>query len=106
MTWFFTDLARFKAEREAIETFGLMHEWFVFGGWRYDDRMRLVLDADIIAGGKTWPIYLQFPEFYPDAPPSVFPAPYSSVGPITNTGRAENCASNTDPITGQPTSPG
>ena len=73
MTWFFTDLARFKAEREAIETFGLMHEWFVFGGWRYDDRMRLVLDADIIAGGKTWPIYLQFPEFYPDAPPSVFP---------------------------------
>ncbi|ARP99679.1 E2/E1-associated domain-containing protein [Pseudorhodoplanes sinuspersici] len=73
MTWFFSDVARFKAEREALESFGLTHSWFVFDGWRYDDRMRLVLDADIVVGGKTWPIYLQFPQFYPDAPPSVFP---------------------------------
>jgi molybdopterin/thiamine biosynthesis adenylyltransferase len=73
VTWFFSDLARFKAEREALESFGLTHEWFVFVGWRLDERMRLVLYADIVAGGKTWPIYLQFPQFYPDAPPSVFP---------------------------------
>lgn len=73
MTWFFTDLARFKAERQALEALTETHNWFVFRGWRFDGRFRLVLDAEIITNGKTWPIYLQFPEFFPDAPPSVFP---------------------------------
>ena len=73
MTWYFTDLARRKAEREGLEQFGIANDWFVPLGWRFDERMRLVLDADIIAGGKTWPIYLQYPEFFPHTPPSVFP---------------------------------
>lgn len=73
MTWFFTDIARRKAEREALEEFGIAHDWFVPLGWRFDERMRLVLDADIVAGGKTWPVYLQYPDFFPHTPPSVFP---------------------------------
>lgn len=73
MTWILTDLARFKAEREGLERFGLTHDWFVLGSWRFDKRMRLVLDADIIVGDRTWPVYLQFPDFFPHTPPSVFP---------------------------------
>lgn len=73
MTWLLSNLARYKAEREALEAFGLTHDWFVFGGWRIDDRFRLVLDADILAGDRSWPIFLQYPQFFPDTPPSVFP---------------------------------
>lgn len=71
--WFLSDLARLKAEREGIEHFGVVTDWFVPRGWRLDDRMRLVLDADINAGGKTWPICLRYPELFPNSPPSVFP---------------------------------
>lgn len=73
MTWFFTDVARLKVEREGLERFGIEHDWFMPLGWRFDERMRLVLDADIIAGGKSWPVYLQYPDFFPHTPPSVFP---------------------------------
>lgn len=73
MTWFFHDLARLKAEREGLEGFSVTTDWFVPIMWHLDDRMRLVLDADLKAGGKTWPIYLQYPELFPHSPPSIFP---------------------------------
>ena len=38
-----------------------------------DDNMRLVLDADIAAGNRVFPIFLRFPEMFPFSPPSVFP---------------------------------
>jgi molybdopterin/thiamine biosynthesis adenylyltransferase len=73
VTWFFKDVARLKSEREGLDRFGIEHDWFVPLGWRFDDRLRLILDADIHAGGRIWPIYLQYPDFFPHTPPSVFP---------------------------------
>lgn len=73
MTWFLTDVARLKSEREAIERFGIEHDWFTPLDWRLDDRFRLVLDADIVAGERTWPVYLQYPQLFPHTPPSVYP---------------------------------
>jgi hypothetical protein len=73
VTWFFKEVARLKSEREELDRFGIDHDWFVPLGWRFDDRLRLILDADVIAGGRTWPIYLQYPDFFPHTPPSVFP---------------------------------
>ena len=73
MTWYLSDFGRWKAEREGLERLGIDTQWFVPLGWRIDDRARLVLDADILAGNRTWPVLLQFPEFFPHTPPSVFP---------------------------------
>ena len=73
MTWFIENLARLKAEREALEQFSTEHEWFVICGWRTNERLRLILDADIVCGGKVWPIFLQYPDLFPHTPPSVFP---------------------------------
>lgn len=38
-----------------------------------DTDTRLILDANITAGGKTWPVFLRYPDFFPHSPPSVFP---------------------------------
>ena len=73
MTWYISDFGRFRTEREGLEQFGIRADWFVPLRWRFDDSMRLVLEADIAVGGKNWPIYLQYPELFPHTPPSVFP---------------------------------
>ena len=73
MTWFITDIARLKSEREGLETFALRNDWFVPLGWRLEDNMRLVLDAEIVVGGRTFPVFLRYPEMFPFSPPSVFP---------------------------------
>jgi sulfur-carrier protein adenylyltransferase/sulfurtransferase len=73
VTWYLTDIARYKSEREGLETFALAADWFVPKGWRMDENMRLVLDADIAVGSRIFPIFLRFPEMFPFSPPSVFP---------------------------------
>jgi molybdopterin/thiamine biosynthesis adenylyltransferase len=73
VTWYFSDLARFRAEREGLEVFALNVDWFVTIRWRVDDSLRLVLDAEIVAGGRVYPIFLRYPHLFPHTPPSVFP---------------------------------
>lgn len=73
MTWYIEDVARWKAERQGLEAFGAATEWFEPLGWRIDTNTRLILDANITAGGMTWPVFLRFPDFFPHSPPSVFP---------------------------------
>jgi len=73
VTWYVTDLARFQSERAGLDTLADASDWFITIGWRIDDKIRLVLDAEIIAGGRTYPIFLQYPDLYPYTPPSVFP---------------------------------
>ncbi|MDE5446141.1 hypothetical protein GWG65_33050 [Bradyrhizobium sp. CSA207] len=73
MTWYLTDVARFRAERQVIEILAQTVDWFSTTTWRFDDRLRLVLDAEIEAGGRIYPIYLQYPDMFPHTPPSVFP---------------------------------
>jgi sulfur-carrier protein adenylyltransferase/sulfurtransferase len=73
VTWYLTDIARYKSEREGLETFALNVDWFALKGWRMDENMRLVLDTDIAAGNRIFPVFLRFPEMFPFSPPSVFP---------------------------------
>ncbi|QQN63443.1 ThiF family adenylyltransferase [Bradyrhizobium diazoefficiens] len=73
MSWYLTDVARFRTERQGIEILAQEVDWFAVTAWRLDDRLRLVLDAEIGAGGRVYPIYLQYPDMFPHTPPSVFP---------------------------------
>lgn len=73
MTWYLSEIARLRSEREGLETFALGTDWFLPLGWRLDDNMRLVLDAEIAVGNRTFPIFLRYPDMFPFSPPSVFP---------------------------------
>lgn len=73
MTWYLTDIARFRAERQGLEILAQTVDWLAVKSWRLDDRLHLVLDAEIEAGGRVYPIYLQYPDMFPHTPPSVFP---------------------------------
>ncbi|MGA8611162.1 MAG: hypothetical protein WB760_05505 [Xanthobacteraceae bacterium] len=73
MTWYLSEIARLKSEREGLETFALGTDWFLPLGWRLDDSMRLVLDAEIAVGNRTFPIFLRYPDMFPFSPPSIFP---------------------------------
>jgi sulfur-carrier protein adenylyltransferase/sulfurtransferase len=73
VTWYFSDLSRFRAEREGLDVLSQGVDWFAPSGWRIGKRFRLVLDAEIVAGGRVYPVYLQYPEMFPHSPPSVFP---------------------------------
>jgi molybdopterin/thiamine biosynthesis adenylyltransferase/ubiquitin-protein ligase len=71
--WYLSDLVRFKSEREGLEELALSAEWLTPIGWRVDDRMRIVLDAEIAISGRVYPVSLRFPEHFPYTPPSVLP---------------------------------
>ena len=90
VTWYATDLAQFRSERVGLDTLAHPSDWFVIIGWRMDDKIRLVLDAEIIAGGRTYPIFLQYPQLFPYTPPSVFSEETLRGGHSTNLGLAAN----------------
>ncbi|UWU75983.1 ThiF family adenylyltransferase [Bradyrhizobium huanghuaihaiense] len=71
--WYVTNLARFKSEREALDGLAADAEWLRPLGWRVDQSMRLVFDADICVGEREFPISLQYPAHFPYTPPSVLP---------------------------------
>ncbi len=73
MTWYISNLSRFRSEREGLEVFALGVDWLVPLRWRIDNSVRLVLDADIVAGGRVYPIFMQYPDMFPHTPPSIFP---------------------------------
>jgi hypothetical protein len=73
VTWYFSNIARLRVEREGIETFALGAEWLTLLGWRMDESMQLVLDAEITVGDHTFSVFLRYPEMFPFSPPSVFP---------------------------------
>lgn len=71
--WYVTNLARFKSEREALDSLAADADWLRPVGWRVDQSMRLVFDADICVGEREFPISLQYPAHFPHTPPSVLP---------------------------------
>lgn len=73
MIWYFSDLGRWKQERLRLETLAQEADWFRPIGWRMDDNFRLILDADIAAGGRIYPVVLRYPNQFPYTPPSVLP---------------------------------
>ena len=47
--------------------------WLVTVGWRIDNSVRLVWDADIITAARSYPISLRYPNHFPHSPPVVLP---------------------------------
>jgi hypothetical protein len=73
VTWYISNLSRYRSEREALGVLGQSVDWLVPGRWRVDSSGHLILDADIVIGARVYPIYLQYPELFPNTPPSVLP---------------------------------
>ncbi len=73
MIWFFQNIDRSRREREAIDDLASRVDWLTLLGWRFDDRMRLVVDADITVAGTLRPVTLRYPEHFPDIPALVLP---------------------------------
>ncbi|QOZ36361.1 ThiF family adenylyltransferase [Bradyrhizobium sp. CCBAU 53421] len=73
MWWYLSDLARFRSERIGLDTLASDVAWLAPVGWRTDDSKKLIYDADIVIGARTFPVYLIYPESFPHTPPSVFP---------------------------------
>ena len=73
MTWYISNLARYKSERLGLELLGSAADWCEPVGWRIDDRLRLTFDANVVVGQRVYPVFLKFPEQFPHTPPSVWP---------------------------------
>ena len=73
MTWFFTDLHRYRQEHEGIESLANDEEWLELVGWRVDGSLRLIADVDFVVAGTTYPAFLRYPHHFPNVPPLVFP---------------------------------
>ena len=71
--WYFTDLSRFKKEREDLERLSASADWLTPIRWRSDDAMRLIFDVEITVGTRTFAVALTFPAHFPFTPLSVYP---------------------------------
>jgi len=71
--WFFSDPLRSKREREALEDLVSRVDWLVPGEWRIDGSLRLIWDADIVVGDRSFPVSLRYPSHFPHSPPVVLP---------------------------------
>ena len=65
--------------------------------------MRLVLDAEIAVGNRTFPIFLRYPDMFPFSPPSVFPRGDSRAGQTINSAPAASFVLSTARTTGRRT---
>jgi sulfur-carrier protein adenylyltransferase/sulfurtransferase len=57
----------------ALEALASAGNWLTPVGWRVDESLRLVWDAEISAAGRAFPISLRFPNHFPHSPPLVIP---------------------------------
>lgn len=73
MWWYLSDLERFKRERLGLDALAASADWLSPLGWRTDDAKRLIFDADITIGTRTYPVFLSYPVHFPHTPPSVYP---------------------------------
>ncbi len=73
MIWYLEDYPRHRREREALEALVSAEGWLTPVGWRIDGSVRLIWDADIVVGERTFPISLRYPNHFPHSPPLVLP---------------------------------
>lgn len=73
MIWYIENTHRSRGEREAIEALTSSADWLSPLGWRIDNSLRLIWDADITAAGQRFPISLRYPNHFPHSPPLVLP---------------------------------
>jgi hypothetical protein len=73
VSWYLTDIPRFRSEREGVEGLALTTDWLTLGNWSFDERFHLRVEADIVTGIRTFQVFLRYPDMFPHSPPSVFP---------------------------------
>lgn len=73
MIWYIENLVRHKLEREALENLAAEADWLNPIGYRIDENLRLIWDADIIIRDKIFDISICFPNHYPHSPALVIP---------------------------------
>jgi hypothetical protein len=71
--WYLENPQRSRHEREALEALASTADWVIPIGWRIDNSLRLIWDANILAVGHTFPISLRYPNHFPHSPPLVLP---------------------------------
>ena len=73
MIWYLEDYSRHRREREALEALTTSVDWLVPIGWRIDDKLHLIWDADIATSARVFPISVRYPNHFPYSPPLVLP---------------------------------
>ena len=73
MIWWAEQPNRAQAERLAIADLAERNPWLVSIVWRFAANFQIAADFDIEVGGQTIPLTLVYPDFFPDATPSILP---------------------------------
>lgn len=73
MIWWTEDPSRFRAEREAIAELVEDADWLTEPRWRLNDGLQFVADFEIAHLGRSEPLSIIFPSFFPAVPPLVIP---------------------------------
>jgi ubiquitin-protein ligase len=71
--WFIQDSARLESERSRIKSLESEQSWLEGVVWQIT-KNGIGFDCEIVLDEKhSYPIHVQFPQFYPSVPPSVVP---------------------------------
>jgi hypothetical protein len=73
LIWWADQPTRAQAERKAVGDLADRNTWLVNVTWRFATNLQLAADFDLEIGERTIPLTLVYPDFFPDAPPSVLP---------------------------------
>ena len=73
MIWYIENYERSQSERETLEALAACVDWLAPLGWRIDNSLRLIWDADISTAGRLYRISLRYPNHFPHSPPLVLP---------------------------------
>lgn len=73
MIWWFSDLLRYRKEREELDALAGESSWLIPEGWRIDNELHVIWDGEILVGDERRAISLRYPGHFPHSPPSVLP---------------------------------
>jgi hypothetical protein len=71
--WWIKDPDRLKGEVSAVDALREGEPWLSTATPRLTKALLLAFDFDLIVNGEILPFSLQYPTFFPEAPPSVIP---------------------------------
>lgn len=72
MIWWVLQPDLLRSERDAIVKLAEASEWLTICEWLPQSQFRIAVTVDIAHDGKTYPLKLVYPNYYPDTPPSIY----------------------------------
>lgn len=73
MIWWAEQPGRAQSERAAVSDLADQNPWLMTVTWRLAANLQIAADFDLQVGERVIPLTLTYPEFFPDATPSVVP---------------------------------